>query len=66
MEDVVEYYTEHMLSEIRVVKVLKSKPKQNNILRKNRTDLSQADQESLSIHQLEATASNVVLHMSEY
>lgn len=66
MEDVVEYYTEHMLSEIRVVKVLKSKPKQNNILRKNRTDLSQADQESLSIHQLEVTASNVVLHMSEY
>lgn len=66
MEDVVEYYTEHMLSEIRVVKVLKSKPKQNNILSKNRTDLSQADQESLSIHQLEATASNVVLPMSEY
>lgn len=68
MEDAVEYYTEHMLSEIEetvVVKVL-SKPKQNNILSKNRTDLSQADQGPLSIRQLEAMASNTVLHMPEY
>lgn len=58
-----------MLSEIKetaVVKVLKSKSKQNSTLSKNRTDLSQADQGSLSIHQLEATASNIVLHMPEY
>lgn len=63
MEDVIEYYTECMSSEIKetaVVKVSKSRSKQNSKLGKSRKDISQADQKSLLIHQLEAVTSNIV------
>lgn len=69
MEDVIEYYTECMSSEIKetaVVKVSKSRSKQNSKLGKSRKDISQADQKSLLIHQLEAVTSNIVLPVSEY